>query len=94
MPNATGRPGSKGHFFVGINPENYGDPEGFRSAVTKYIGEVKASRKIPGKEIRIPGEYEFSMRAERLRLGKLPVFEAIWEQARELANRLGVTMAE
>ena len=58
-------------------------------ALLKYIKAVPTDRRT--EEILIPGEPEYHTREKRLREG-IPVEEAVWEQIKRCAARLGVGM--
>lgn len=88
-----GPDGRKGHLFIAIDPAAFGDPGAFRSSVSAYVDEVKASRKAPGVgEILIPGERSFAARREALARGTVPIDEEAWLEANKVAATLGVNL--
>ena len=92
---ANGVPTTKGHFFLAIDPEAFGDAEVFRDAVSEYIAEVKATRRAPGvDEILVPGERAFRERARNLERGEIEIFDEAWERIEKLAGELGVRMPD
>ena len=92
LKDAPGAAGSKGHFFMAVDPAAFGDATAFRNAVSAYVAEVKTSRKAAGvSAIRVPGERAFAERERRLRNG-VSIYQAVWERTAELAETLGVSM--
>lgn len=90
-----GPDGGKGHLFIAIDPAAFGEPEDFRQSVSAYTNEVKSSRKAPGvHEILMPGERSFAARRDALVLGTVPIDEAAWLAAEQVAAKLGVEMPE
>lgn len=88
-----GAHGGKGHLFIAIDPEAFGDPGDFRESVSAYVEEVKGSRKAPGiEEILIPGERSFAARRQSLARGTVPIDTAAWAEAQKVAAKLGVTL--
>lgn len=89
-----GRASSKGHFFLAVDPDAFGEAAIFRSRVSAFIKEVKDSQKAPGvSDIRVPGERQFAVRARSLREG-VSIYEAVWKNITELAASLEVQMPE
>ncbi len=87
--------GGKGHLFIAIDPEAFGDSGDFRKSVSAYVEEVKGSRKAPGiEEILIPGERSFAARRQSLERGTVPIDEAAWAEAKKVAAKLGVTLPD
>ncbi len=94
LEDAPGAAGSKGHFFVAVDPAAFGDTMAFRRVASAYVTEIKTSRKAPGvTEIRIPGERSLAQRERSLRDG-VAIYEVVWERTAELAKDLGVQMPD
>lgn len=86
--------GSRGHFFMAIDPGFFGDRDLFKKRSADYLDYIKKSRLAPGfKEIRIPGEVEYAKRRKSLSEG-IDVLETIWSHTALIADRLGVAMPQ
>ena len=91
-----GKPGAgrRGHSFLAVDPAAFGDPAVMRNAVSRYLQEIKDSRKALGvDEIMIPGERGFARRERSLRDGVM-LFEKVWQNTGRLAQEYGVAMPQ
>lgn len=85
----TGAP--RGQLFIAISPAAFGDPAVFAGKVDDYLGQITSSRKAAGFDaIRIPGDRAFGTRAEQRREGKIAILKVVWENALQMAERLGI----
>lgn len=83
----------RGNLFMAIDPASFGEPAAFRRAVSRHLGEVKASKAGPGvSEIRYPGEAAFAERGRSVERGHVVMYEAVWQAAARVAADLGVEM--
>ncbi len=81
----------KGDFFLVIDPELFGPLDAFIEGVDVFSRAVRNSPAAPGvEEILLPGDRAYRTREERLRDG-IPIEDAIWEDARGCAKKLGLS---
>jgi LDH2 family malate/lactate/ureidoglycolate dehydrogenase len=79
-----------GHFIVALDIARFIPLEDYKSEVDRHIGELKASKRLPGvAEIRMPGERRRLTREERTRDG-VPLSAALVAQLDKMAAGLGV----
>lgn len=80
----------RGHLFVAIDPEAFGDLETYRRRTRAYLAELKNGRKAPGvSEIRIPGERSMHQRQRSLATG-VEVLASVWQHTVDIAGELRV----
>jgi LDH2 family malate/lactate/ureidoglycolate dehydrogenase len=91
MGDEAGPGAPRGQLFLGIDPAAFGDPGVFLAKASKYVDEIKASRKAPGVDaIRMPGERAFAARRQQIAEGHVAIYETVWERTLQLAAELGV----
>ena len=79
-----------GHFIVALDIARFMPLEDYKAEVDRHIGQLKASKHLPGvEEIRMPGERRRQTREERTRDG-VPLSAALIGQLDEMAGRLGI----
>ena len=84
----------KGHLFIEIDPEVFGDIDDFKRSVSARLGAIKSSKKAPGiGEIRYPGEGSAARRRRALLDGEVQIDCHCWEDGLEIGRRLGVEPA-
>lgn len=77
------------HFFGAINPEIFIPTDEFKDNMDKFIGILKNSAKISGKErIYIHGEKEFEK--EELQKETVSVYYKVVENLRDIGTEVGV----
>jgi L-2-hydroxycarboxylate dehydrogenase (NAD+) len=83
-------PTNTGQAVVAIDISAFGDPDEFRAAVDKLIGELRGSERMPGVErIWLPGEQSQAKRDEYTRDG-IPIPPALAATLVQTAQALGV----
>jgi LDH2 family malate/lactate/ureidoglycolate dehydrogenase len=81
---------SRGHLFIALDPEAFGDAALCKQRIGSYLSELKSSRKAPGvSEIRMPGERGHRLKKEALRNG-VTLLASIWSNTLKIAADLGV----
>jgi LDH2 family malate/lactate/ureidoglycolate dehydrogenase len=91
MTDVPGEGAARGQLFLAIDPSAFGSPDLFRQKVSKYVDEIKGSRKAPGVDaIRVPGERSFAARRQQLADDEISLYETVWQQTVELAKSLNV----
>src|SRR3954466_2418864 len=79
-----------GHFIVALDIARFIPLEDYKAEVDRHIGELKASKRLPGvDEIRMPGERRRQSSEERTRDG-LPLSAALVAQLDALAGKLSI----
>lgn len=79
-----------GHFFMALNPAQFGGADGFASAVQEVVDSVHATDPVdPNHPVMLPGEIEQRVMRERLAHG-IPLADALVDQIEQLANSLDV----
>ena len=82
---------NKGHLFVAMDPNMFGNSDGFKRAVTRRMNDIRNSKKAVGvDEIRMPGEGSFQRRRQSLERGTVEIDELCWADALTLAEKLGL----
>jgi LDH2 family malate/lactate/ureidoglycolate dehydrogenase len=90
MHDASGWRKLWGTLFLVLDPAVFTDVAAFKTAVSAYLAEIKASRLAPGfAEILIPGERSYRTRRESLAHG-VRVADNVWQNVARLARDLGV----
>jgi L-2-hydroxycarboxylate dehydrogenase (NAD+) len=90
MQDASGWRKLWGGLMVVLDPATFVDVAAFKTAVSAYLAEVKASRLAPGfDEILIPGERSYRARRARLDQG-VTVEDGVWQTVARIARELGV----
>jgi len=83
---------TKGDFMIALDPTVFVPLAEFKARTTRFINEVKASKKAPGVvEIMVPGEPERKAREKRMREG-VPIADEVWAELERLASELGVDL--
>lgn len=83
---------TKGDLLVAVDPAAFVDREEFLENVSKFVVEVKSSKKAAGvAEILVPGEPEFRKREQSLREG-IQISDEVWEEVRRIAQELGIAL--
>ena len=91
----AGKPGDMGHFLIAIDPDAFGDAERFRESVGAYTQDIKSSRRVAGGgPIRVPGERSFEDRRRNAGLGRVPLYDFVWDEMAKIAKGIGVTPPE
>jgi len=81
-----------GVFMLVIQIEAFTGTDDFKNQVDTFVGFLKSSRLMPGFDgIRMPGEIEHTLRRRRLQEG-VTVDDATWQQLRETAASVGVSL--
>ena len=76
----------KGELIIAIDPEAFGDPAIFRTAVESHVAELRGTTPIAASApVRVPGERSFAERQRRLQDG-IPVDSQVWSQLVALAG--------
>jgi uncharacterized oxidoreductase len=85
--------GANGVWLYLLDIEQFLPRDQYDAWMKTYIESLKGCRRLPGvEEILLPGEIEQRRRLQREQDG-VPVPDETWRQIRELAERLGVTLA-
>lgn len=95
LPERAGRGAIQNNMLcVILDPNVFGDAEGFRREIDAYVAWVKASPPQPGvDEVLAPGDPERKARAERGADG-IPVDERTWEEIVAAAAKVGLARAD
>ena len=85
IPGANEDDGA-GTFVLAIDAGLLAGKDEFMKRSTELVNQIKSAKPLPGKEVRLPGEYgdELERRAEQS--GEIEVADAIWQ---ELTNFVG-----
>ena len=79
-----------GHFVIAVDVAHWMPIDQFHARVDQFVGEVKASERLPGvDEILLPGELEHRRTVDRLRDG-VPVPDETLRDLRRLETALGL----
>nr|MBA3520550.1 Ldh family oxidoreductase [Hyphomicrobiales bacterium] len=81
--------GGVGHFIQAIAPDFMRDIEAFYDDVEKLVGQIRASPKVAGGKVYIPGEIEAANAETASRKG-LPISDDLAGQLARLAGTLGI----
>ncbi len=85
-------PSTNGVWLYLINLEKIVLSEEYTAWLDNYVKWIKGSRKVPGvEEILLPGENSSRCKAYRSREG-IPLSNGTWQQIRQLAHDLGVSL--
>jgi LDH2 family malate/lactate/ureidoglycolate dehydrogenase len=80
----------RGHLFIALDPQAFGDAQLSELRIARYVAELKSSRKAQGTEdIRMPGERGQHLKREGLQNG-VTLLTAIWANTLKIAADLGV----
>jgi uncharacterized oxidoreductase len=87
---STGAAPGNGVVLVAFAPDSWGDPDVFLAQVDAVARTLVAVEPAPGVDrVRLPGDIELEVEAERRRAG-IPVPDATWAELAGHAARLGV----
>lgn len=87
-------PGCNGVWMYLIDIERFVPRAQFDAMMDMYVQHLKSSRRMEGvDEILLPGEIEVRRRQQRERDG-VPIPDETWRQTLDLAERLGVSLAD
>jgi LDH2 family malate/lactate/ureidoglycolate dehydrogenase len=64
-----GKVTNTGQFVVALDPARFQKLDVFKSEIDRHIRELRTSKTLPGKAVRLPGEERARRRADRLRHG-------------------------
>lgn len=93
MAHVNKKGSKKGHLFIAIDPNIFGDAATFKAAVGARIDEIKGSRKAPGvKEIRVPGERSHARLEQQRDAGMVELDRLCWEDGLKIGRKLGVAL--
>ncbi len=75
----------RGGFILVIDPRQTTDLDAFRQANSNLMANIKATRPIPGQEIRIPGEQAGNLQAAKLEEGSVDIPAELWQEIQDLS---------
>lgn len=78
-----------GQFVVALDPSRFQPLDRFKAEVDRHIRELRNTRPLPGKSVRLPGEQRAQRRADRLRNG-LALPPELVVQLDKLASELSI----
>jgi len=87
------KPGHTGicHYFMAVDYGIFGDKAGIRAGMSKFLQELRDSKKAEGQSrIYTHGEKEKEMMERRIN-GQIPVNEKTLDEMKKIAEKLGVT---
>ncbi len=70
----------RGGFILVIDPGQTSDLSTFKAANSELIEKIKATSKLPGQEIRIPGEQASELHGETVSEGIIDVPDELWRE--------------
>ena len=83
-------PTNSGQMYFAMRPDLFRDLDEFKTEMDLRIREIRNSTPMEGAEpIRLPGEMAIQ-REEKMRLEGVPVAQAVLEQVRKIAEKLGL----
>ena len=71
-------------FIVVIDPEQTVGLEAFKKANSALLRDIKATRTMPGEEIRIPGEHAAAQQAAKRAADTIEIPDELWEEIQSL----------
>lgn len=74
----------RGGFIFVIDPEQTAGLSNFKTANSELIDNIKATRTLPGKSIRIPGQEAGEFQKELLQAGEIEIPDELWEDISKL----------
>jgi LDH2 family malate/lactate/ureidoglycolate dehydrogenase len=78
-----------GQFVVALDPGRFQPLDRFKAQVDRHIRDLRATRALPGQNVRLPGEQRAQRRADRLRNG-LPLGPELLTELDKLAAELSI----
>ena len=75
-----------GFFVLAIRPDLFVDADEFRSSVSQYAAQIRATRRLDADvPVRVPFERSAALRSERLARGSIDVQDMVYAAVRKLA---------
>lgn len=74
----------RGGFILVIDPSQTASLESFKTANTTLIEKIKATSKLPGEEIRIPGEQAAEMQGQAIASDEIEIPDELWQEIESL----------
>lgn len=88
--NATpDRIANTGQFVVALDPARFQPLDAFKAEIDRHIRDLRTSKPLPGKKVRLPGEERAKRVADRTQNG-LPLAPELVAQLDKLASELGI----
>jgi LDH2 family malate/lactate/ureidoglycolate dehydrogenase len=76
-----------GFFLLTIRPDLFVDSEQFRTSVSEYAAQIRATRRLDSDEpVRVPFERSAALRSERLAAGSIDVEDVVYGAVLNLAE--------
>jgi L-2-hydroxycarboxylate dehydrogenase (NAD+) len=74
----------RGGFILVIDPSQTASLESFKAANTTLIEKIKATSKLPGEEIRIPGEQAAELQGQAIDDDEIEIPDELWQEIESL----------
>lgn len=74
----------RGGFILVIDPRQTSDLNTFKTANSELMDKIKSTSKLPGEEIRIPGEKASQLKASNSDDGRIEIPEELWAEIQTL----------
>ena len=76
-----------GFFVLAMRPGLFVDPEEFRTSVSEYAAQIRATRRLEADvPVRVPFERSAALRAERIQRGSIDLEDVVYAAVLELAE--------